>query len=108
MEEQDLTTRRFSREGLLKLGAAAGAAAVVGGPAAIADAARSQLAKESGRLQVLDWVGYEVKQLYGPYLKKYPGQKPNFTLRTNGPTALGNLPGGLKRDFGGPYVGYVP
>src|SRR3954470_18606230 len=108
MEEQDLTTRRFSREDLLKLGAAAGAAAVVGGPAAIADAARTQLVKESGRLQVLDWVGYEVKQLYGPYLKKYPGQKPKFTFMTNEANALAKLSAGLKPDVVRPYVGYVP
>jgi len=31
---------------------------------------------KSGRLQVMDWAGYEVKSLWAPYLKKYPGQKP--------------------------------
>ncbi len=74
----------------------------------MADAARSQLAKESGRLQVLDWVGYEVKDLYAPYLKKYPGQKPKFTFMTNEANALAKMSAGLKPDVVRPYVGYVP
>ena len=71
---RDFTTRRFSREDLLRLAAAAGGAAIIGGRAGVAEAARAHLAAESGRLQVLDWVGYEVKQLWAPYAAKYPGQ----------------------------------
>ena len=105
---RDVTTRRFRREELLKLAAAAGGAAIVGGPAAVAEAARRAHAQERGPLQVLDWVGYEVKQLYGPYLKKYPGQKPKFTFMTNEANALAKLSAGLRPDVVRPYVGYVP
>src|SRR5213592_4914260 len=108
MEGSELMERRISREGLLKLAAAGGGAALLGGPAAVAEAARKQLEMESGRLQVLDWVGYEVKQLYAPYLKKYPGQKPKFTFMTNEANALAKLSAGLRPDVVRPYVGYVP
>jgi len=107
MEGQDVTERRLSREDLLKLAAVTGGAAIVGGRAAVAGAARTQLAKESGRLQVLDWAGYEVKSLWAPYLQKYPGQNPKFTFMTNEANALAKLSTGLKPDVVRPYVGYV-
>ena len=51
--------REYRREELLKLAALAGGAAILGGPAAaIAKAAGTSTTSESGRLQVLDWVGY--------------------------------------------------
>jgi spermidine/putrescine-binding protein len=105
--EADLTERRWSREELLKLAAALGGAGVVAGRAGIADAARAQLAKETGRLQVLDWVGYEVKSLWTQYLAKYPGQKPKFTFMTNEANALAKMSAGFKPDVVRPYVGYV-
>ena len=37
---------------------------------------------------MLDWVGYEVPQLYTPYLKKYPGEKPKFKYMTSETNAL--------------------
>src|SRR5207249_436567 len=107
MEGQDVTERRLSREDLLKLAAVTGGAAIVGGRAAVAGAARTQLAGESGRLQVLDWAGYEVKSLWLPYLKKYPGQAPKFTFMTNEANALAKLQAGLRPDVVRPYVGYV-
>ena len=107
MEGRDLAERRLSREDLLKLAAVAGGAAIVGGRTGVAEAARAQLAKESGRLQVLDWVGYEVKQLYAPYLKKYPGQKPKFTFMTNEANALAKMHAGFKPDLVHPCVGWV-
>jgi len=58
-------------------------------------------------LQVLDWAGYEVPQLYQPYLKKYPGQKPQFTFMTNEANALAKMQAGLRPDVVRPYVGYV-
>ena len=57
---------------------------------------------------MLDWVGYEVKQLFAPYLKKYPGEKPKFTFMTNEANALAKLSAGLKPDIVRPYVGYIP
>ena len=90
-EGNEMLERRISREDLLKLAAAAGGAGLLAGRTGIADAARAHLTAESGRLQVLDWVGYEVKDLYAPYLKKYPGQKPKFTFMTNEANALAKL-----------------
>ncbi len=104
MREGDLFARRMSRRQALKVAAAAGGAAVFGGTAGRAVAA---LAAETGRLQVLDWAGYEVKNLWLPYLKKYPGQAPQFTFMTNEANALAKLQGGLRPDVVRPYVGYV-
>jgi len=73
----------------------------------MAEAARARLAKESGRLQVLDWAGYEVKSLWAPYLRKYPGEKPKFTFMTNEANALAKLQAGLRPDVIRPYVGYI-
>jgi spermidine/putrescine transport system substrate-binding protein len=104
MSEQDVTAQRLDRRGFLKVGAVAGGAALLGGPAS---AAYARLAKESGRLQVLDWAGYEVPQLYQPYLKKYPGQKPKFTFMTNEADALNKMNAGLRPDLFRPYVGWL-
>jgi len=97
----------LNRRDMLKLAAAAGGAGLVAGPSAAANAARASLAAESGRLQVLDWAGYEVKNLWEPYLKKYPGQAPKFTFMTNEANALAKLQAGLRPDVVRPYVGYV-
>jgi len=99
--------RRFSRDDLLRLAAVAGGAGLLAGRAGAAEAARAQLAKESGRLQVLDWAGYEVPQVYAPYLKKYPGAKPKFTFMTNEANALSKMHAGFKPDVVRPYVGYL-
>ncbi len=107
MKTQGSLERRISREELLKLAAVAGGAGVLAGRTAVADAARLRLASESGRLQVLDWAGYEVKQLWQPYLKKYPGQAPKFTFMTNEANALAKMLTGFRPDVVRPYVGYV-
>jgi spermidine/putrescine transport system substrate-binding protein len=106
-EDRELIGRGLSREDLLKLAAAAGGAALLGTRAGTAGAALSRLASESGRLQVLDWVGYEVKDLWLPYLKRYPGEKPKFTFMTNEANALAKMHAGFKPDVVRPYVGYV-
>ena len=105
--ERDLIERRLSRQDLLKLAAAAGGAGIVAGRAGAGRAALARLTAESGTLQVLDWAGYEVKQLWQPYLKKYPGQAPKFTFMTNEANALAKLQAGLRPDVVRPYVGYV-
>ena len=46
-------------------------------------------------------------QLYAPYLKKYPGQKPQFKYMTSETNALAQMSQGLKPDIVRPYVGYV-
>ena len=56
---------------------------------------------------MLDWAGYEVKQLWAPYAAKYPGQPPQFTFMTNEANALAKLNAGLRPDVVRPYVGYV-
>jgi spermidine/putrescine transport system substrate-binding protein len=105
MEQRDAMDRRLSRADLLRLAAAAGGAGVL--TASGAEAALSRLTAESGKLLVLDWVGYEVPQLYAPYLKKYPGQKPQFKYMTSETNALAQMSAGLEPDIVRPYVGYV-
>jgi len=107
MEGEELLGRRVSREDFLKLAAAAGGAGLLAGRAGAADAALARLAAESGRLQVMDWAGYEVKPLWAQYLKKYPGQKPKFTFMTNEANAFAKLRAGVRPDVLRPYVGYV-
>ena len=106
-EGEKLLERRFSREDLLKLAAAAGGAGLLAGRAGAANAALARLAKESGQLQVLDWAGYEVKPLWATYQKKYPGEKPKVTFMTNEANAFAKLRAGFKPDVFRPYVGYV-
>src|SRR5437773_6673850 len=106
--QDELLDRRLSRTDVLKLATAAGGAGLLAGRSGAARAALERLAGESGRLQVLDWAGYEVKSLWLPYLKKYPGQAPKFTFMTNEANALAKLSAGLKPDIVRPYVGYVP
>ena len=103
--------RRLSRADMLRLAALAAGAGVVAGPAAAADAAVAHLTKESGRLQVMDWVGY-VNDLphhatYAAYLKKYPHNKPQFTHMANESDALGKFHAGAHPDLFRPYVGWV-
>jgi spermidine/putrescine transport system substrate-binding protein len=108
--ERDPLGRRISRADILKLAAAAAGAGVVAGPAAMAEAARMHLGAESGRLQVLDWAGYENdggQPMFAAYVKKYPNNKPQFTYMTNEADALAKIEGGLKPDLFRPYIGWV-
>jgi putative spermidine/putrescine transport system substrate-binding protein/spermidine/putrescine transport system substrate-binding protein len=98
----------LSREELLKRAAVLGGAGLAAGlGVGRAAAAIEKLEAESGRLQVLDWAGYEVKQVWAPYAAKYPGQPPQFTFMTNEANALAKLNAGLRPDVVRPYVGYV-
>src|SRR5213078_3134115 len=109
-EERDLLERRLSREDLLKLGAATGAAGLVGGRVGLAEAARAGLAKESGRLQVLDWAGYGNdggQSMFAQYVAQHAADKPQFTYMTNESDALAKIHAGLKPDLFRPYVGWV-
>jgi spermidine/putrescine transport system substrate-binding protein len=107
MSEDGPFDQRLSRDTFLKLAGAAGAAAALGGTAAAASAARHSLADEKGALQVLDWAGYEVPQLWLEYAKKYPGDKPKFTFMTNEANALAKMHAGFKPDLVHPCVGWV-
>ena len=109
-EELDLTGRRLSRNDLIKLAAATGGGALLATRAGAAGAALSRLGAESGRLQVLDWVGYGYdggQKMFAQYVKRYPGNKPQFTYMTNESDALAKLHAGLKPDIFRPYVGWV-
>ncbi len=109
-EGKDLAERRLSRDDFLKLGAVVGGAGLVAGRAAMADAARARLAQETGRLQVLDWAGYENdggQPMFAQYVKQYPHNKPQFTYMTNEANALAKIRAGLKPDLFRPYVGWV-
>ena len=99
--------RRLSREELLKLAAAGGAAALTAGPVGLA---RAALGAESGRLQVLDWAGYGNdggQAMFAAYVKAHPNNKPQFTYMTNESDALAKLHAGLKPDIFRPYVGWT-
>src|SRR5213075_1452978 len=103
--------RRLSRADMLRLAALAAGAGVVAGPAAAADAAVAHLTKESGPLQVMDWVGYvnDVPHhaTYAAYLQKYPHNKPQFTHMASESDALGKIHAGAHPDLFRPYVGWV-
>ena len=104
--------RRLSRADMLRLAALAAGAGVVAGPAAAANAATARLTAESGRLQVMDWVGYvgDVPHhaTYAAYLHKYPNNKPVFKQMANESDALGKIQSGTAHpDLFRPYVGWV-
>jgi spermidine/putrescine transport system substrate-binding protein len=99
----------LNRREMLRLAALAGGAGLVAGPAA-ADAALRRFGAESGRLQVLDWAGYGNdggQAMFAQYVKRYPGNKPQFTYMTNEADALAKIQAGLHPDLFRPYVGWV-
>ena len=109
MDEQE-RAERLSRERLLRLAAAGGAGLVLGSRLGPAQAAVDRLTAESGRLKVLDWAGYGNdggQSMFASYVKKYAGNKPQFTYMTNESDALAKLHAGLKPDLFRPYVGWV-
>jgi spermidine/putrescine transport system substrate-binding protein len=109
-KQGDSFQRRLTRAEVLKLAAAAGGAGLVGGRAALADAADLRLAAETGALQVLDWAGYGNdggQTMFAQYIKQHPHDKPKFTYMTNESDALAKLHAGLKPDIFRPYVGWV-
>src|SRR5437764_4254232 len=108
--EGETFDRRLSRADMLRLAALAAGAGVVAGPAAAADAAVAHLTKESGRLQVLDWAGYENdggQAMFAAYVHKYPHNKPLFSYMTNESDALAKISAGAHPDVFRPYVGWV-
>jgi spermidine/putrescine-binding protein len=108
--ESEPFDRRLSRADMLRLAALAAGAGVVAGPAAAADAAVAQLTKESGRLQVLDWAGYENdggQAMFAAYVHNHPRNKPQFSYMTNESDALAKISAGAHPDLFRPYVGWV-
>jgi spermidine/putrescine-binding protein len=110
MDQHEGTERRLSREQLLKLTAAAGGATLLGSRFDTAQAALERLGAESGRLQVLDWAGYENdggQSMFAQYVNAHPKNKPQFTYMTSESDALAKIHAGLKPDLFRPYVGWV-
>jgi spermidine/putrescine transport system substrate-binding protein len=102
-------TERLSRERLLRI-AAAGGAGLLTTRLGTAQAALDALGAESGRLKVLDWAGYGNdggQSMFASYVKKYPHNKPQFTVMANESDALAKFHAGLKPDLFRPYVGWV-
>ena len=109
-DDFEVLGRRLSRQDLLKLAAAAGGAGLLAGRTGAANAALERLAAESGRLQVLDWAGYGYdggQAMFAAYDKKYPKNKPKFTVMANEADALGKFQQGVSWDIFRPYVGWV-
>jgi spermidine/putrescine transport system substrate-binding protein len=109
-ERDDLAERRLGRDEFLKLAALAGGAAFLGGPTALAEAARAGLEAETGRLKVMDWAGYGndgAQAMFASYVKAHPANKPQFTYMTNESDALAKLRAGVKPDLFRPYIGWV-
>ena len=109
-EGPDRVVRRFSREDLIKLAAAAGGASLLAGRPGVAGAALESLTAESGRLQVLDWAGYGNdggQAMFAKYVRNHPHDKPQFTYMTNESDALAKIHAGLNPDLFRPYVGWV-
>jgi len=109
-EGHDLLERPISRERLLKLAAAAGGAGLIAGSAGVAGATRHALSAETGRLQVLDWVGYGYdggQTMFAAYNKRYPQNKAQITVMTNEANALSKFQAGQKFDLFRPYIGWV-
>jgi len=105
------TDRQLSREEFLKRTAVLGGVGVLAGLGA-GRAGASGLthlgsAAESGNLQVLEWSGYEVKDLWKQYAATHPKMMPKFTFMTNEANALGKMRAGVKPDVVHPCVGYV-
>jgi spermidine/putrescine-binding protein len=90
--------------------AAAGGAGLLTTRLGTAQAALDALGAESGRLKVLDWPGYGNdggQAMFASYVKKYPHNKPQFTVMANESDALAKFHAGLKPDLFRPYVGWV-
>src|SRR4051795_4422017 len=110
MDKHEDTEKRLSREQLLKVTAAAGGATLLGGRFDTAQAAIERLGSESGRLQVLDWVGYGNdggQAMFARYVKTHPHNKPQFTHMTNESEPLAKTRAGLKPDLFRPYVAWI-
>lgn len=106
----DRIERRISRQELLKIAAAAGGAGLLAGRVSGAAAAIEAMTAESGRLQVLDWVGYGYdggQAMFAAYNKRYPKNKAQIHVMTNEANALNQFNGGLKVDLFRPYIGWV-
>ena len=111
MTHADGVDRRISREELLRRAAVLGGVGILGGlgagRASAAGLMRLGAAAESGNLQVLDWSGYEVKDLWKQYAATHPDMMPKFTFMTNEANALGKMRAGFRPDVVHPCVGYV-
>ncbi len=84
-------------------GSSTPAASEGGGVTSIAEGA----ANEKGDIKVFEWAGYEVPDLYKPYLQEFPSPKPQFIFLTSDDQALAKTLGGFRADMAHPCAGYV-
>ena len=94
--------KRFDRQMLLKLAAAAGGAGLLAGRTGMADAMSSFASAETGRLQVMDWAGYGNdggQSMFAQYVKQHAANKPRFTYMTNESDALAKIQAGQRPDI---------
>lgn len=119
MNPHDLFERRLSRGDLLRLGAlvagtgalgACGADRTAGGTedgtTEAAEPPRPPIGEEPGNLRVFEWAGYEVPDLYRPYLKSGYA-KPRFIFLESAQQALAKITAGFRADIVHPCNSYV-
>jgi spermidine/putrescine transport system substrate-binding protein len=114
--EKNVFERRFRRRDFLKVGALAagtGILAACGADESDAEqAAPTQpthppIEQEPGDLHVFEWSGYEVPDLFQPYVRTFPDKKPKFTFLESTVQALGKVRAGFSADIVHPCNGYV-
>jgi len=109
--------KELSRAQFLR-GALGSGALLVGGPAllgacgsddqqAATGRAHPPISKEPGDPRVLEWAGYEVKDLWRPYARRFPRSRPQFIFFTNDDEAIGKVRGGTRADIAHPGIGYT-
>lgn len=68
---------------------------------------RPPLEQEPGNLQVFEWAGYELPDLYQPYAEEFGEDAAQFTFLTSDDQALAKVRAGFRPDVVHPCIGYV-
>lgn len=107
-------TGRVSRADFLRRAAAAGAI-TLGGPSLLAacggsdeePARKGSAAEEKGPLRIYTWAGYDDANLWKPYAKQFPGEKPRYSFFPDDDSALARARAGLNADVVHPTGNYL-
>lgn len=112
MGDSGLAGRQMDRRGFLgvSLGVGLGALGLAsgcggGGSSTSSVASGGKLTAGSdapGRLVVMEWSGFEVPQLWKPYAREFPGERPKFPVMTNTQDAYAKLVSGAQADLAHP------